>query len=501
MNKAQHKIAILGGGTAGWMTANLMARSWGDKDVDICLIESPEIGTVGVGEGSTPQLKAFFDFIGITEAQWMPACNATYKTGISFANWSSRPGFEQYFHPFPSQTDDHTAPGFFYNSFVRRQGADVSAHPNRFFLSAYLAQHQLAPIANYNFPLKVGYGYHFDASLLGQFLRQTAISRGVHHIEAKIEEVKLAANGDIASLQTQSGQTITADLFVDCSGFGSILMQKSLAVKFIDFGSNLFNDRAVALATPVADTLNSQTISTAMRHGWAWDIPLRNRTGNGYVFSSNFCSEDQAEIELRQKLGLLDSPTEAKHLKMRVGRLAHNWHRNCVAIGLSQGFIEPLEATALHLVQESVTAFIEAYDLGNFSTQDRNQYNDSIAKRCEAIRDYIVCHYRVNSRSDSEYWRANSHNQNLSDSLKGIINCWMAGDNLSQEIERQGIADYYPSMSWHCLLAGYGLFPDQSQLRPANEQARRYKLDEIDNFIQRCALNYRSHTEVLTDLA
>lgn len=496
-NQNRTKIVILGGGTAGWIAANLMASNWQNKAIDITLLESPDIGIIGVGEGSTPQLKAFFDHLGIEENEWMPVCNATYKTGISFEHWSTKPGFESYFHPFPAQTDDHSAPAFFFNSYVRRKGADIYAHPNRFFLAAYLAEHQLGPKANHNFPFEVGYGYHFDATLVGRFLRKKAIERGVVHIENRVTEVELAPSGDIASLYTESGRKLEATLFVDCSGFAGVLMQKNLKVPFISFANNLFNDRAVAIPSPRTEKLNAHTISTALKYGWAWDIPLTNRTGNGYVYSSNFCSADQAETELRQKLGLLDSEVEARHLKMKVGRLERHWHKNCVAVGLSQGFIEPLEATALHLVQETVQGFIEAFEGGNFTDKNKKAFNASINKRFEAIRDYIVCHYRVNSRTDTEYWVANSRNQHLSDSLKGIINCWLAGDNLTQEIERQGIGNYYPPASWHCLLAGYGIFPSQEQLKPGNEKANRFDMTKMDDFIRRCALNFAPHREQL----
>ncbi len=494
----RRKVVILGGGTAGWMAANLMACHWRDQDFEITLLESPEIGIVGVGEGSTPQLKSFFDFIGVDESEWMPACNATFKNGISFKNWSTKPGFDQYFHPFPSQTDDQSAPAFFYNSFVRRKGVDVFAHPNRFFLSAHLAANKLGPKPGYNFPFKMGYGYHFDSSLVGQFLAKKAGERGVTHIEDKVTEVKLHDNGDIRSLQTEAGRQLEADLFVDCSGFAGILIQKTLKAPFKTFSNNLFNDAAVVMPTPQDEEIGSETVSTALSNGWAWEIPLINRKGNGYVYASAACSADQAEIELRTNLGLLDSDVEARHLKMKVGRLENHWHRNCLAVGLSQGFIEPLEATALHLVQETIQGFIEAYESGDFGDKNRQSFNQNINARFEAVRDYIVCHYRVNSRSDSEYWLANGNNSQLSDSLKHILNAWMSGANLTEEIERQGIGKYYPSMSWHCLLAGYGIFPNQEQLMQPNDEAARYKMHDIDDFIQRCALNFKGHRALLT---
>lgn len=495
--QSEKKIVIVGGGTAGWMAANLMAKSWSAEHVEIVLIESPAIGIIGVGEGSTPQLKGFMQYLGIEEHEWMPACNATYKNGITFKGWGTKPGFSSYFHPFAAQPDDYTAPAFFYNSFVRRQGVDVHAHPDKFFLATYLAEHKLSPIASENFPFEINYGYHFDSSLLGQFLAQKAVSMGVHHVQDKIVHVEMAVDGSIATLITEQGSSFKADMFVDCSGFSALLIEQQLKTPFISFRDNLFNDSAVVVQTPRTGNPESQTISTAMQNGWRWTIPLTTRTGNGYVFSSAYCSKDQAETEFRASLGLLDSELQCRHLSMKVGRLSEHWVKNCVAVGLSQGFIEPLEATALHLVQETVQSFIECYQDGQFSYQFRDKFNDLINKRFEAIRDYIVAHYRVNSRTDTHYWKDNANNKNISVSLYNILKTWVGGQNLSDELIRQDIDKYYPAMSWHCLLAGYGIYPSQEQLKAGNAEAHKYDLKWIEQFISRSALNFQSHEQQL----
>jgi glycine/D-amino acid oxidase-like deaminating enzyme len=497
----QKHILIVGGGTAGWIAANLMAKSWQDQPIRISLIESPEIGIIGVGEGSTPQLKGLLDFLGIAEADWMPACHATYKTGIRFNGWSSKPGFQSYFHPFAAQPDDYTAPAFFYNSYVRRQGIAVEGHPDPFFLATYLAQQQLAPIAGENFPFEINYGYHFDSSLLGQYLAEHGRKLGVKHLQGTIAATELTPAGDIAAVVTADGQRISADLFIDCSGFRGLLIQQQLQVPLLSFAENLFNDAAVVVQTPGQQALDCQTISTAMQHGWRWTIPLTQRNGNGYVYSSAFCSADQAETEFRQSLGLLDADVQCRHLQMKVGRLASHWQKNCVAVGLSQGFIEPLEATALHLVQETVQAFIEHYQAGQFSNARAAQFNDSINQRFEAIRSYIVGHYRLNSRQDTEYWRANANNQKIPLSLYQILKTWLSGQNLSDELARQQIDHYYPSMSWHCLLAGYGIYPDAAQLKPGNSEALKHDVAMLQQFIRRCGLNFPDHRQYLQQLA
>ena len=494
MDPAGLRVVILGGGTAGWMTACLMARAW--PRAAVTLVEAPDIPIVGVGEGSTPQLRAFFRLLGLDEAEWMPRCHATYKAGIGFEGWSEAPGSERYFHPFASTLDVHTEPRFHYNALARRRGADVDVHPDRFFLNARLAAERRAPLPAETFPFDASYGYHFDAHLVGEVLRDHAVARGVTHRRAKVEHVAVSETGEVEHLALGDGEHLTADLFVDCSGFRSVIAQQALGVRFVPFAENLFNDAAVVLPTPPApDDTDAQTLSTALSNGWAWRIPLRNRHGNGYVYSSRYCSADEAETELRTHLGLLDDPTPARHLKMKVGRVETSWTGNCLAVGLSQGFVEPLEATALHVVQATVEGFMRAFEDGGFTPAHRDAFNGDITRRIEGIRDYLVAHYRLNRRTDTDYWRDNAGHDRLSDSLKALMTCWFTGGDLVEEIERQGIADIYSPASWTCLFAGYGLFPDAARLRPA---ADAVDLPQLDDFLHRSAQNFPDHRAALT---
>ena len=491
------RIVVLGGGTAGWMAASLFAAAWPGR-AQVSVIESPEIGIIGVGEGSTPQLKAFFEQIGLAERDWMPAANATYKTGIAFHGWSERPGHESYFHPFPADVDLHSTDAFFSHCAARRGGFDFPAHPDLFYLPARLAAEQRGPHAHPDFPFETSYGYHFDAYLVGQVLRDHAVKRGVAHLPLKVVAVDVAEDGQVRALRTEDGQAIGGDIFVDCSGFRSIIAQEALGVKFLPFAQNLFNDSAVVMPTPRrSEGLDAHTRATALSAGWCWAIPLQSRTGNGYVYSSRYISPEDAEAELRRHLGLGADDPPARHLKMKVGRVENSWTGNCLAVGLSQGFIEPLEATALHIVQATVEGFIAAYEKGGFTPRERADFNARINARYEGIRDYIVGHYRLNRRTDTEYWRDNARNTALSDTLRRVMHCWFTGGDLPAEIEQLGIWRYYSAISWHCMLAGYGTFPENLRPAPAGPEQ---DMARIARLLARCARYYPPHHEQLAAL-
>lgn len=485
------------------MSAMIFAKSMIPQGIEIEVLESPTVGIIGVGEGSTPALKGFFDSMGIEEAEWMPQCHATYKCGISFDGWSTRPGFERYFHPFASVLDNMTMPIFVKNVQARMGGKDVHAHPDRFFIATYLARAGLAPIPNRNFPFMLWYGYHFDATLVGKFLQRKAMEMGVQYRSCHLTHASLDAHGNIERVHTQEGYSVAADFFVDCSGFTGLLIQKTLQTPFVSFSNNLFNDAAVALPSPMGTTIPSETVATALKHGWAWRIPLTSRYGNGYVYSSAFCTADEAETELRQRLGLLDADVPARHLKMKVGRVSKHWNKNCLAVGLSQGFIEPLEATALLYVQRTAANFIDFYEAGPLSEAASQQYNDRLNENFEGTRDYIVTHYKTNSRTDTDYWRANAANtQGLTDGLRSLYARWAANDaTLVADIRKQSIGLGYPVVSWYCLLAGMGMFPHGQPLLPVGANAPMHAMEPVDNFLQGSVPNFRDQREMLQHIA
>jgi glycine/D-amino acid oxidase-like deaminating enzyme len=496
------RVVIVGGGTAGWMTALTFARNLIERGVEITVLESPTVPIIGVGEGSTPWLRGFFDSLGIEESEWMPACHATYKCGITFDGWSTKPGFESYFHPFASMLDNLTMTQFVHNVEARVNGANLHAHPDRFFIAARLAERRLAPKARESFPFDIWHGYHFDATLLGQFLYHKALERGVRYKSCHVTHATLDEHGAIASVNTREGESIAADLFVDCTGFAGLLIDKALHTPFVSFASNLFNDAAVALPSPLGDgPIPSETVSTALKHGWAWKIPLTSRYGNGYVYSTKFCSPDAAETELRQRLGLLDADVEARHLKMKIGRVTHHWNKNCLAVGLAQGFIEPLEATALLFIQQTAAAFVELVERGDLSEAAHDRFNAQVNEHFEGTRDYIVTHYKTNTRQDTEYWRANAANLNLSDNLKKLYSAWMGGKSIAPGVSQQVIGKGYPVFSWYAIMAGMGIFPDAQNLRPPTAPEARYNMAEIDDLIERSSANYPDHREALGRIA
>lgn len=482
------KAVVLGGGSAGWITAALLAKEWGGDRVTV--IESPEIGIVGVGEGSTPQMKFLFEHLGIAEAEWMAACDATYKLGIRFTGWSERPGFESYFHPFPGPVDLHTEPGFAHNCLLARRGFEVPAHPDGWFLATRLAEEGKRPHPAASFPFPPSYGYHFDAFKLGAFLREWAVAQGVTHLPRTVTQVALAENGDVAALVLDGGERIAGGIFVDCSGFRGAIIQQALGERFVSYADALFTDRAVVLPTVPPADFHPQTESVALSAGWRFAIPLTTRTGNGYVYASRFISDEDAEAELRASVGA-DPDVGARLLHMKVGRVERSWHRNCLAAGLAQGFVEPLEATALHVVITTALDFARAFAAGGFTAQHRDAFNASIAARYDGIRDYIVAHYRMSQRTDSEYWRACAANQSLSDPLKGMMTAWFTHEDMAAANRAlNGEAPAYSPMSWHCLFAGYGTFPPPDKTVPLPPQLQAADPAATASLLAACARNF-----------
>ena len=497
----ERNILIVGGGTAGWMTAALLIHGWAKHGFKVTLLESDAIGIIGVGEGSTPKMRRFFERIGVSEAEWMPQCNATYKCGIRFPDWSTAPGHRSYYHPFFSHSDDGPIRAFFQNASLRSRNVDVHAHPDTFFISNFLSNHRRAPLPDAQSGYTSDYAYHFDAALISSFLKRFAIGRGVRHLTGTVNQVRVKENGDLAGVTTPEHGEIDADFFVDCTGFASLLIGKALGVPFNSYQDSLFNDSAVAMPTPLDSdgTLPSETVSKALKYGWLWKIPLTNRFGNGYVYSSDYIDKDAAERELRETLGLLDAPTEARHLKMRVGRMEKSWARNCLAVGLAQGFIEPLEATALMIVQDTVDTFMTRYEQGGFSERYRAEVNDKVNLIFDGVKNYVFAHYKLNSRTDTDYWINARENTKLSADLERILYTWDHGGDLLAELRSQANRQVYSPTSWFCILAGMGRFPHKPK-KPKSD-LRVYKPAEMQKFCESMLVHFPDHRQALEKMA
>ena len=500
MNKDIPKnIIILGGGSAGWMAASLIQKMWDKHNINIILVESKNIGTIGVGEGSTPYMRDFFKILGISESQWMPACHATYKCGISFPNWQSEKN-SGYFHPFFSVLDIDSAQAFFQNCGFKRKGKKVHTHPDDFFVSAELARQNKAPIASQSLPFEPDYGYHFDAGLLAKFLKKYCLSKGLNHKIATIKTVGKDSAGNISSLVTNDNEELVADFFVDCTGFASVLISKNLGVEFESFSDNLFNDSAIAIPTAIEKeaTIASYTESTALKNGWAWKIPLTSRIGNGYVYSSKFCTDEEAEQEFRDHLGEQSQGVESRLIKLKVGKIKKHWHKNCLAVGLSQGFIEPLEATALMLVQITIMKFMETFEKEGSYELGQEQYNQEIDKYFDGVRDYIVAHYQLNNRTDTDYWCANRNHSNVSKTFKDLINTWEQGGDFEACLTKHNDNIVYLRPSWYCMFAGMNRFPDKLVKPTKNKKITAHKT--VKKYCQDAAQIFPDHQTYLKKL-
>lgn len=486
------RFVVVGGGTAGWMSALLLKRAFADAQVTV--IDASSIGTIGVGEGSTPALKSFFDIIGISEPEWMPRCGATYKSGIRFCDWSDKPGFESYFHPFITHFDRDHVRALEYNTLLRRQGVDVIAHPNLFCYSNYLAEMKLCPVTPVCFPFEVQYGYHFNAIALADYLKTISTERGIHWQDRKIVSVEMRQDGEVGRLIAADGGDISGDFYFDCSGFASILTMKALKVEFVPYDHVLFNDRSVTLLTERETHPSTETRATALSCGWAWKIPQQDRVGNGYVYSSRHATRVSAEKELLKHLGKTAPDYDFRHIEFRTGRVARAWNGNVLAVGLAQGFLEPLEATALALVQFTITRFLKSYSAGGLSAKFSSIFNAELAEAYECLKDYLHAHYLTSSRKHSKYWiDCRESRKEISNNLSRVFDAWFSSGDLSDALTKTGLGKFYKLNSWLYLLSGMGIFPSPEQLiPPKTEYLNKVPVDFIKNFFERCSLNHIS---------
>ncbi|MDG2535993.1 tryptophan 7-halogenase [Sphingomonas sp. HITSZ_GF] len=450
---AIERVVIVGGGTAGWMAAAALASYLAGTGTRITLVESSEIGTIGVGEATIPTIRRFYAALGMTDAEVMRACQATAKLGIRFVDW--KPG-TSFVHPFGRFGQDLRGIDF-HHFWAKARAAGQAAPLEEYSLGAMLARegHASVPLPNPPSQLSLfDWALHFDASLFAAHMRVFAERAGVQRIDAKIGDVTLhGETGFIESVTLDSGETVAGDLFVDCSGFRGLLIGEALGTGYQDWSHWLLCDGAFAVQSERVGEPPSCTTVTARTAGWQWRIPLRTREGNGIVFASNFQSDEDARAELLTQVP--GKPTmEPRRLRFTPGRREAAWVKNCVSLGLAAGFLEPLESTSIALIETGIERLKQLFPDKGFDPAVIAEYNTQSAEEMERVRDFIILHYRLSTR-EGAFWQA-CREMSLPDSLTAKMDLWRArGAFLRYRWEM-----FHPA-SWLAIYGGFEHLPDR----------------------------------------
>jgi tryptophan halogenase len=486
-------IVIVGGGTAGWMTAASLSRLLRGK-YTIRLVESDEISTVGVGESTIPMIRLFNNVLGINEDEFMRETKATFKLGIEFLDWG-KVG-DRYMHGFGKFGQDLWTVDFFQywlKAWQEGRAPDLERYSiNRMAANAGKFMRPSSEVANS--PLAdIVYAFHLDAGLYARYLRKYAESHGVLRTEGKVVEVrKRAHDGYIESVVMESGAAIGGDLFIDCSGFRGLLIEGALETGFEDWSHWLPCDRAWAVPCELAGDLLPYTRATARPAGWQWRIGLQHRTGNGHVYSSRFMSDDEAASIL---MGNLDGKplADPKMLRFTAGKRTKTWHKNVVAIGLSSGFLEPLESTSIHLVQSTVQRLLNFFPDAGFDAADIDEFNRQCDFEVERIRDFIILHYHATSRADTPFWD-HCRTMDIPETLRRKVDLYKAHGRVVRENE-----ELFTPIGWQQVMHGQGI-----QARGYNPLAglpgEKELLDflgNIENVVGKCVNVMPSHQEFI----
>lgn len=447
-------LCIVGGGTAGWMAAALLSNIYKGTDIKITLVESPDIATIGVGEATVPSFMAFLSSAKINPKEFIEATAGTFKLGIRFENWYQKD--HAFLHPFGKigrSLDGHD----FYQLWLKTlaQGdltrlmdhspAAIMAEQNRFMVETQL---QNTPLANY------GYALHLDAVMAAGYLRKIAQLNDVMRIESTVNSVVLDQREYIEAINLADGQKVAADFFIDCTGFKGLLIEETLKVGYEDWSHYLPCNRAVAVQTENAGEPPPYTVACARAAGWTWRIPLQHRTGNGYVFASDYCSDDEATQTLLNAVqGKLVN--EPRIIPFVTGKRKKIWHKNCLALGLASGFLEPLESTAIHLVYKGLVNFIRQFPDKDFDPLLEQQFNARMDKDYLEVRDFIILHYCTTQRDDTDFWRR-CKNMAVPESLTEKIAIFRKRGQLFVNEE-----DLFGASSWYSILEGMNIRPQK----------------------------------------
>ncbi len=440
------RVIIAGGGTAGWMAAAALAKTMGNT-IDITLVESDMIGTIGVGESTIPPLVTYNRLLGINEAEFMRATQATFKLGISFENWKNVG--DTYFHSFGTTGKDHWTSGFqhFWLAGLKRGHHHSYDNYCLELKAAYQSRFAHLPDEAMN------YAYQLDSSLYAKFLRSMAKENGAQRVEGKIAEVELnAQSGMIAALVLESGVRVEGDLFLDCTGFKALLIEEALHTGYDEWSHYLPCDSAIAVQTASVEPPVPYTRAIAHDAGWRWRIPLQHRTGNGLVYCSRYLERDAALDRLLTSIEG-ETLTQPNFIRFQTGARRKQWHKNCIAIGLSGGFMEPLESTSIHLIQRSILRLLRMMPDRDISQRDVDEFNEQADQDMMQIRDFLILHYHATERRDSPFWRYCS-TMPIPDSLKQKVELFRETGRVFRRNE-----ELFAENSWVQVLMGQGILP------------------------------------------
>lgn len=486
--KSFHKVLIVGGGTAGWLTAAFLAKTLGARGagIEVTLVESPEIGIVGVGEGTFPSIRGTLAAIGIDEARFISECNATFKQGIRFDYWvrpKGRPGIDHYFHPFSHPSQRPGGPELLPYWLRGAAGAEV-AFAQAVTMQKHVADLGRAPkrAADADFAGPMNYAYHFDAASFARLLAEHGRKLGVRHVMGNVERVELDGEGAIGSVHTREHGALAADLYIDCTGFRARLIGEALGSPLRKLDDVLFVDRALAMQVPYADAaapIASYTIATAHEAGWTWDIGLQQRRGIGYVYSSRHTSDERAEALLRQYIGAQAEGLTARQLKLDVGYRETQWIKNCVAVGLAGGFLEPLEASGIGMIEAAAYLIGYLFPFNGETAPVAASFNRMMSERYARITDFIKLHYCLTQRTDSRFWIDNADPRSIPQSLQDKLAMWRA--RAPHRLDFLADVEMYPTSSWQYVL--YGMEYATELHASAGDSARRIEAEREFNTI------------------
>jgi hypothetical protein len=519
------KVVILGGGTAGWMTASYLAKALSGT-AEIVVLEAPAVPRIGVGEATLPNLQAvFFDYLGLKESDWMPKCNGSFKSGIKFINWrtpgeaAAQPrtapdGSDHFYHVFGLLPEHDSLPLSHYWMQQRASGETDERFDYACYWLPTLMDAKKAPC----WPdgrQATSYAWHFDANLVAEFLQELATSQlGVRHVQDRMVDVEMDDRGFIAALHTEQGERLDADFFVDCSGFRGLLINHAMAEPFLDMSDHLLCDSAVATAVPHDDDAGVEpyTSAIAMPSGWTWKIPLLGRFGTGYVYASRYCDQETA---IRDFCGMWDldpNETPLNKIRFRVGRNRRAWVRNCVSIGLSSCFLEPLESTGIYFVTAAIYHLARNFPDKTFDEALIANFNREIETMFDDSRDFIQAHFAFSPRTDTQFWRAN-HELALSANFAEKMDMYDAGlpvnapvvdvDTYYHNFEAE-FRNFWTNGSYYCVLAGLGRIPRNPlpllAHQPDAVQASTVLFDEVKQTAAKMLSELPSLTDYLRQL-